>query len=115
MKLVVEDVERLTQVALPAIDVGHHEDVVRAGLGSGDRLAHGPVQVHSRAGAGDAELDACVDQAEVGHGGRDQTALGLWAIAVELAGCALSDPDGRSQAAQIVRVVGQAHRFVPPS
>jgi hypothetical protein len=96
MKLVVEDVERLTQVALPAIDVGHDQHVVGAGLSSGDRLAHRLVQIHGRAGAGDAELDPGVDEAQAGNGSPDQTALGLGAIAVELTGRALPDPDGRS-------------------
>ena len=111
MKLVFEDVEGLTQVALPAIDVGRPRGRRRRRPEPPRSPRASSGEVHGRAGAGDAELDAGVDQAEAGHGGRDQAALGRRAIAVELAGRALSDPDGRSQAAQVVRVPGQAHRW----
>jgi len=55
MKLVFEDVECLTEIALPAIDVGHHQDVVGSSLSRRDRFAHRPMKVDGRAGAGDAE------------------------------------------------------------
>src|ERR1035437_3816569 len=58
MKLVFEDVECLTEIALPAIDVGGDEKAVGASLSRRDRLAHGLVQIDGRPGASNAELDA---------------------------------------------------------
>ena len=110
MEIVLQHVECLAEVALPAVDVGGHEHLVGARPPRLDRLAHRAVAVHRGARARHAERESRVDEAEAGHGCCDEAALRLWAIPVELAGRALPDPEGCAPAVQLVRGLGQAHR-----
>jgi hypothetical protein len=92
VQLVLQHVERLSQVALPPLHIGHHQDVVPAGL----RLAHGLIHelagVDRCAGVGDQPLGSALDETQLGDGPVLEGALARRAEAILLAGRALTNP-----------------------
>src|SRR5205807_2491831 len=96
MKLVLEEVECLPQVALPAGDIAHHEEVEPRSTCRLQHCPHGGRGVHGAARLGRGPLEAGVDQAEARDGMVLEVTLRPGAVSVELSRGGLAYPARRA-------------------
>ena len=108
VEVVLEQLERPAQVALPAVGVPGEEQVEGAGLGLGEHLGHRRRAPDRGAAVGDLEHEAGVDEAVALDEAVLLLALAGRAVAVVLAGRRLADPAGDAQSADVVERARQA-------
>ena len=108
MEVILEELERPAQVALPAVGVPGKDQVEGARLGLGEHLVHRRRAPDRGAALGDLEHEAGVDEAVALDEAVLLLALAGRAIAVVLAGRRLADPAGGAQAADLVEGARQA-------
>jgi hypothetical protein len=108
MEGVLEQLERPAQVALPARDVAHEQDVELAALRRAEHGRHLGRAVHRPPGVGGAPGESGVDEAEPRDRPVLELGLGLGTVAVELAGRALADPAGGAGTGEVLDRCGQA-------